>query len=76
MRTENGGIVNYAEKVKYNIYKIYYYIFESLPHGLGQCPFGNLIRIERYQRIRNKIANELRKNKNLEVHEVFLAFCS
>lgn len=43
--------------------------FESLPHVLGQCSFGSLIRIERHNRIRTIIANEFRKKPNLEVFE-------
>jgi len=33
------------------------YVFESLPHVLGQCSFGSLLRNERHNRIRTIIAN-------------------
>ncbi|KAI5753643.1 hypothetical protein M8J77_002061 [Diaphorina citri] len=42
---------------------------ESLAHVLGNCQYGQLLRINRHNSIRSIIADELRKNVNYEVHE-------
>lgn len=44
------------------------FIVETLPYILGKCPFGSLLRNDRYHRIRTAIiADEFRKNSKLEV---------
>jgi hypothetical protein len=45
------------------------FIIETLPHVLGQCSYGSLLRNDRHHRIRTIIADEFRKNKQLEVFE-------
>ncbi|KAJ4428684.1 hypothetical protein ANN_25677 [Periplaneta americana] len=42
--------------------------YETLPHVLGSCPQGQVLRIKRYNTIRSMIADALR-SKNLDVHE-------
>lgn len=42
--------------------------FESLPHVLGRCPQGEILRIKRHNIIRSLLAAALR-NKGLEVYE-------
>ncbi|KAJ4436141.1 hypothetical protein ANN_18768 [Periplaneta americana] len=42
--------------------------YETLPHVLGSCPQGEVLRIKRHNIIRSLIADALR-SKNLDVHE-------
>ncbi|KAJ4449887.1 hypothetical protein ANN_01293 [Periplaneta americana] len=42
--------------------------YETLPHVLGSCPQGEVLRIKRHNTIRSMIADALR-SKNLDVHE-------
>ncbi|KAJ4445181.1 hypothetical protein ANN_06982 [Periplaneta americana] len=42
--------------------------YETLPHVLGSCPQGAVLRIKRHNIIRSMIADALR-SKNLDVHE-------
>ncbi|KAJ4450916.1 hypothetical protein ANN_02350 [Periplaneta americana] len=44
--------------------------YETLPHVLGSCPQGEVLRIKRHNTIRSMIADALR-SKNLDVHEEF-----
>lgn len=44
------------------------YISESMPHVLGVCPFGELLRNKRHHTIRSILARAL-KEKGYEVHE-------
>lgn len=43
-------------------------VYESLPHVLGSCPQGELLRIKRHNIVRTLLANSLR-SKGLEVYE-------
>ncbi|KAJ4446017.1 hypothetical protein ANN_12703 [Periplaneta americana] len=42
--------------------------YETLPHVLGSCPQGEVLRMKRHNTIRSMIADALR-SKNLDVHE-------
>lgn len=42
---------------------------ETLPHVLGFCSKGQLLRITRHNKIRVLLAEEFRKNNNYEVYE-------
>jgi hypothetical protein len=52
------------------------FVVETLPHVLGQCPFGALLRNQRHHRIRTLIANEFRKNIEVEVYEEVTAIAN
>ncbi|KAJ4444040.1 hypothetical protein ANN_05829 [Periplaneta americana] len=51
-----------------NAYRVHCSEYETLPHVLGSCPQGEVLRIKRHNTIRSMIPDALR-SKNLDVHE-------